>query len=239
MQKFLASAGVASRRRCEELIAGGRVKVNGRIVDQPGSTVDPRVDEVRVDGKRVSPPARDTLVYIMMHKPAGCLTTARDTHGRKTVLDLIPSNLPGRVFPVGRLDADTSGLLLLTNDGPLAHVLTHPSFGVTKIYLAKVRGQVGRRELEQLRGGILLEDGPTSPALVEVTEVQQESSTLELSIHEGRKRQVRRMCGAVGHPVLELKRTRFGPLELGELAPGSWRYLSAEEIKALGRSKEH
>lgn len=228
----MAHCGVASRRACEELIVAGRVQVNGRTVQELGFQVDPDRDEVRVDGRVIRPPAR--LCYYILHKPAGYVTTVSDPQGRPTVMSLVPSS--ERVYPVGRLDLDTEGLLLLTNDGPLAHRLTHPRYGVRKVYLAQVAGLVGPETVERLRRGVVLEDGPTAPARVRVVGQDKESTVLELEISEGRKRQVRRMCQAVGHPVLYLKRIAFGPLRLGRLPLGACRLLTDAEVAALRRA---
>lgn len=224
LQKVLASTGWGSRRVCEELIAEGRVTVNGEVA-QLGRRVDPEHDLIEVDHAPVG--VKPGLVYYLLNKPTGVVTTAKDTHGRKTVIDLVPDE--PRVFPVGRLDADTEGLLLLTNDGDLAHRITHPSHGVEKEYLVHVRGQLNGSELRRLRQGIELDDGITAPA-----EASQPSpGVLRLTIHEGRNRQVRRMCDALGHPVLRLVRTRVGPITDRSLRPGDYRELSTGERRAL------
>lgn len=224
LQKVLARAGVASRRVCEDLIAEGRVKVNGEIADL-GRRVHPEVDVIEIDGGLV--PTAPGLVYYLLNKPAGVVTTAADTHGRPTVVALVPDE--PRVFPVGRLDADTEGLLLLTNDGELTHRLTHPSFGVEKEYLAAVEGDPSPAALRRLREGIELEDGPTAPAKV----VRVEAGLLRITIHEGRNRQVRRMCEAIGHPVTRLVRSRIGTLADRKLKPGEWRIVAPDEVRAL------
>ncbi len=224
LQKVLARVGVGSRRVCEDLIAEGRVTVNGAVAVL-GRRVDPGRDVVEVDGALV--PVRPGLVTYLLNKPAGVVTTARDTHGRPTVVSLVPAE--PRVFPVGRLDAATEGLLLLTNDGDLAHRLTHPSFGVRKEYLAEVEGTPTPGELRRLREGVELEDGVTAPARVSLVA----PSLVRIAIHEGRNRQVRRMCAAIGHPVVRLVRTRIGPLADPSLAPGGWRVLTAEEVRSL------
>jgi 23S rRNA pseudouridine2605 synthase len=227
LQKVLARAGVASRRVCEILIAEGRVRVNGTVAGT-GARVDPDADVIEVDGAVVATKA--DLVHYLLHKPAGVVTTARDTHGRATVVDLVPSE--PRVFPVGRLDADTEGLLLLTNDGELAHRLTHPSHGVEKEYLAEVVGTPSRGALRRLREGVDLDDGRTAPAKASLVG----EGVIRLVIHEGRNRQVRRMCEAVGHPVTRLVRTRIGPVTDTKLRPGEWRHLGADEVAALARA---
>jgi 23S rRNA pseudouridine2605 synthase len=224
LQKVLARVGVGSRRHCEELIADGRVRVDGRPA-RLGQRVDPATARVEVDGVPVG--VRPDLVHYLLNKPRGVVTTASDPQGRPTVVQLVPAE--PRVFPVGRLDADTEGLLVLTNDGELAHRLTHPSFGVDKEYLAEVEGRPGRGALRALREGVDLDDGRTAPAQVGAVE----PSVLRLVIHEGRNRQVRRMCAAVGHPVRRLVRTRIGPLADRSLAPGEWRPLRPDEVRAL------
>jgi 23S rRNA pseudouridine2605 synthase len=228
LAKYLANAGVASRRAAEQIISHGRVTVDGQTVRDPARDVDD-ANLITVDGAPVTSLA-DRVVYAV-HKPPGIVSTAKDTHDRPTVVGLVPSSR--RLYPVGRLDADTTGLILLTDDGDLAHRLTHPSFEVDKTYLAVVaRGPVRELALGRLRAGVELDDGVTAPARVE----RLRPDTLSITIHEGRKRQVKRMCSAVGHPVLSLVRVRFGPLGLGELAPGAHRRLSAEEIGALERA---
>jgi 23S rRNA pseudouridine2605 synthase len=228
LQKVLAQAGLGSRRACEALIEAGRVEVNGEVAAL-GRRVDPEHDRVTVDG--VTIPVRPGLVYYLLNKPARMVTTAHDPEGRPTVVDLVPAE--PRVFPVGRLDWATEGLLLLTNDGPLAHALTHPSQGVPKTYLAEVAGVPSRGALRQLREGVDLDDGPTAPAKARLAQATPTGAALEIVIHEGRNRQVRRMCEAVGHPVRRLVRTRFGPLRDHSLAPGQWRALTQAEIRAL------
>lgn len=228
LQKVLARVGFGSRRVCELLIDEGRVEVNGAVAGL-GRRVDPEHDRVAVDGVPV--PVRPDLVYYLLNKPVKVVTTAHDPEGRPTVVDLVPGE--PRVFPVGRLDRDTEGLLLLTNDGDLAHALTHPSRGVPKTYLAEVAGVPGRAALRRLRDGVDLEDGRTAPARARVTQATPQGSALELVISEGRNRQVRRMCEAVGHPVRRLVRTRIGPLRDHRLAPGQWRPLTPAEIRSL------
>ena len=224
LAKHLAHAGVASRRAAEALVAEGRVTVDGAVVLDPARDVDGS-EAIAVDGEAVRQPGR-RVVYAL-NKPAGVLSTARDTHGRPTVVDLVPGER--RLYPVGRLDAESTGLILLTDDGELAHVLTHPRFEVPKIYRARVVGHPGPRALRALREGVDLEDGRTAPARVRLLH----GGDLEITIHEGRKRQIRRMLDAVGHEVLSLQRTGFGPLTLGGLAPGRHRRLGAAEVAAL------
>ncbi|HEV3280340.1 MAG TPA: pseudouridine synthase [Acidimicrobiales bacterium] len=224
LQKVLARIGVGSRRACEELIAEGRVTVNG-AVPAPGRRVNPEVDRVELDG--VPLPVQPGLVHYLVNKPVGVVSTAEDTHGRPTVVTLVPAE--PRVFPVGRLDMDSEGLLVLTNDGELAHRLTHPSFGVPKEYLVQVEGQPGAGAVRRLRRGVDLEDGLTAPARVSVVG----PGLLRMVIHEGRNRQVRRMCDVVGHPVIRLIRTRLGPISDPTLAPGAHRALGLDEVRAL------
>lgn len=230
LQKYLAHAGVASRRHCEQLILKGKVSVNGQVVTELGTKVDPVKDKVMVDGKPVS--RGNEKVYILLYKPGGYVTTVKDPEGRKTVLDLL-RGIRERVYPVGRLDYDTEGLLLLTNDGELTHALTHPSRRVDKTYLARVEGVPSENELEKLRRGILLEDGMTAPAKVQLLKVQDNTAWLEITIHEGRNRQVRRMCEQTGHPVLFLKRVRLGFLTLAGLTVGKYRILRPREVAKL------
>jgi 23S rRNA pseudouridine2605 synthase len=226
LAKYLAHAGVASRRSAEALIAAGRVSVAGETVTDPARDVQPD-SAVALDGRALDGP--EPRVIFAVNKPVGVVSTASDTHGRHTVVDLVPAR-GLRLYPVGRLDADSSGLILLTNDGELANRLTHPRYEVPKTYRARLGGgRVADRTLEALRRGVELDDGPTAPAQVR----RLRASTIELTIHEGRNRQIRRMCEAVGHPVLELQRTGFGPLRLGGLADGSHRRLRAPEAERL------
>jgi 23S rRNA pseudouridine2605 synthase len=226
LAKYLATAGVASRRACEPMIRAGRVTVDGATVTDPAHDVSEQ-NAVALDGKAVSPAAPDRVVYAL-NKPAGVVSTARDPQGRPTVVTMVPQT--ERLYPVGRLDIDTTGLILLTNQGELAHRLTHPSFEVEKTYRAIVGGgPVHEAELRRLREGVELEEGRTAPARVR----RVSADTLEITIHEGRKRQVKRMCDAVGHPARRLERVGFGPLVLGDLPRGRWRRLSDGEIEAL------
>ena len=227
LQKVLARTGLGSRRVCEDLITDGRVTVNGEVAVL-GRRVDPAGDLVEVDGVAIG--VAPGLVHYLLNKPTGVVTTADDPEGRPTVVGLVPDE--PRVFPVGRLDYDTEGLLLLTNDGELTHRLTHPSFGVDKEYLAHVDGQPTRAEIRQLREGVELDDGVTAPA--QVTQVTE--GVLKIIIHEGRNRQVRRMCEAIGHPVQRLVRTRIGPLADRKLKPGAWRPLTSDEVRQLERA---
>jgi 23S rRNA pseudouridine2605 synthase len=224
LQKVLSSRGWGSRRVCEDIIAAGRVTVNGEVAVL-GRRVEPEVDSVEVDGVPIG--VKAGLVYYLLNKPEGVVTTASDPQGRPTVVEIVPPE--PRVYPVGRLDVATEGLLLLTNDGDLAHRLAHPSHGVEKEYLAEVDGTVSSGGLRTLRDGVELEDGITAPAKVS----QPEPGLLRITIHEGRNRQVRRMCEAVGHPVTRLVRVRIGPLRDAQLRPGEWRELEQRELIAL------
>jgi 23S rRNA pseudouridine2605 synthase len=232
LQRLLAAAGIASRRGAEELVRAGRVTVDGRVAGL-GESADPDTQDVRFDGRPIRPAAHE---YWLLNKPGGTVTTARDPQGRRTVIDFIPTLV--RVFPVGRLDLDTTGVLLLTNDGELTHRLLHPRFGVEKEYVATVRGPVEVAALAALRRGLMLEDGPTAPAQVTLLEAPRGETRLALVIHEGRKRQVKRMLEAVGHPVLGLHRRRFGPLTDEGLAVGQARPLHEQELGLLKETAE-
>ncbi|MCX6510322.1 MAG: pseudouridine synthase [Actinobacteria bacterium] len=227
LQKVLARIGIGSRRVCEDLIADGAITVNGEVAVL-GRRVDVDNDEIAINGVIIG--IRPGIVHLLLNKPTGVITTADDPHGRPTVLELVPDE--PRVFPVGRLDMDTEGLLLLTNDGDLAHRLTHPSFGVEKEYIAHVEGEPTRGELRILREGVELEDGLTAPAKAALVG----PGILRLTIHEGRNRQIRRMCEAVGHPVIRLIRTRIGPLADRKLKPGEWRPLTGPELRSLEKA---
>jgi 23S rRNA pseudouridine2605 synthase len=222
LNAYLARAGVASRRGAEELIRAGRVRVNGQVAGL--ATFVEASDRVELDGRPLAP---EPPVYVLLHKPAGVVTTARDPHGRPTVVELV--DLPQRIVPVGRLDADTTGALVLTNDGPLAHRLAHPRYEVDKVYEAEVEGRPGDKALRHLAEGVDLDDGRTAPAAVR----RLGPSRLELTLHEGRKHQVKRMCEAVGHPVKRLHRRGYAGLTLEGLDPGAWRELTPEEVAAL------
>jgi 23S rRNA pseudouridine2605 synthase len=228
LQSVIAAAGLTSRRAAEQWIRDGRVRVNGRVVRELGSRVDPQRDRVAVDGRPLEPAERRDYV---LYKPRGVVSTARDANARRTVLELVPRDV--RVFPVGRLDAASEGLLLLSSDGPLAHALLHPSFEVPRTYRASVDGALGAGALARLRAGVELSDGRTAPCQARLLRRDGERSVVELVLHEGRYRQIRRMLEALGHPVRRLVRTRFGPLALGGLAPGEWRALRPAERQAL------
>ncbi|KXL52560.1 ribosomal large subunit pseudouridine synthase B [Anaerotignum neopropionicum] len=231
LQKFLAEAGVASRRKAEELIAAGKIKVNGKVVTELGTKVDPKKDEVLYLDKEVSKKEVD-LVYIMLHKPEGYVTTAKEQFGRPGVMDLV-SQIEARIFPVGRLDYDTSGLLLLTNDGELTYKLTHPKHDVDKTYIAKLYGTPDDMDLQKFRRGVFIDGRQTKPAKMQILERGERQSTVEIVIHEGRNRQVRKMCEAIKHPVAQLKRVATGELKLGDLPKGKYRHLTPKEVKYL------
>ncbi len=228
LQKVLARAGIGSRRVCEDYIVRRRIRVNGEVAIL-GRRVHPESDVIEFD--RVIVTTRADLVHYLLNKPRGVVTTAHDPQGRQTVLDLLPSDQ--RIFPVGRLDLDSEGLIVLTNDGDLAQALTHPSLGVEKEYLAELRGIPTRAELRQLREGIELEDGLTAPATVTLTVEHGGNAAISIAIHEGRNRQVRRMCEAIGHPVRRLIRVRIGPIADPALSPGDWRVLTPSEVRSL------
>ncbi|MEW5946760.1 MAG: pseudouridine synthase [bacterium] len=245
VHKILAASGFGSRRHCEELIAGGRVSVDGRAVTEPGAKADPERSRIEVDGVPARP---EEKVYLAFNKPPGCITTMKDPQGRKTIVEYL-EDVPGRVFPVGRLDLDTEGLLLLTNDGDFAESVSHPGRKVMKTYEALVDGVPGEEQLEKLRRGVEVNGALTAPAEVRTVEARDveikvkkrkgsktrklRGAVLEIRIHEGRKRQVKRMAQAVGLRVLALKRTRVGGLSLGDLPAGRWRYLDVGEIKKI------
>jgi len=224
LQKVLARAGMGSRRVCEKLIVEQRVTVNGEFAEL-GEKVDPETAEIEVDGLKVG--VRQDLVYYLLNKPVGVIATSKDPQERSTVVDLVPTH--PRVFPVGRLDADTEGLILLTNDGDLTHYLTHPSFGVEKEYLVQVDVKPSRNAIRELRQGVELDDGITAPAKVSLVD----EKLIKIVIHEGRNRQVRRMCESVGHPVKRLIRSRIGPIADTSLRPGSFRELTNQELKSI------
>lgn len=246
LQRFLARAGVASRRGSEDLMSAGRVSVNGVVVTELGSKVDPAHDEVRVDGRLIT--RNQQPAYLMLYKPDGFLTTMKDPQGRRCVSELVPTTRYPGLFPVGRLDKDTTGLLLFTTDGDLGQKLLHPSRHVVKTYVAAVDGRVHDHELEPLRHGIVLDDGPCKPARARVLDDdtpglpdgffrgERGTSLVEIKISEGRKHQVKRMLGSIHHPVLRLHRTSFGPLHLDGIEPGSWRELTSAEIAELKRA---
>jgi 23S rRNA pseudouridine2605 synthase len=231
LQKVLAAAGIASRRASEVLISEGRVEVNSEVVLEQGRRVDPEHDVIRVDGSRIPPPRRHR--YLALNKPRGVVATMNDPEGRRTVADFIAQHSSERLFHVGRLDTDTEGLLILTNDGELAHRLAHPSFQVPKTYIAEVNGAVGEQTLMRLRRGIALEDGPVQPSSVKIVSTAGDKTLLKITIQEGRNRIVRRTMEAVGHPVRRLSRIGIGPVRLGNLKVGEYRDLTREELGGL------
>lgn len=230
LAKVMAQLGVASRRRCEQLVFAGRVRVNDQTITHPATKVDPDRDRIEVDGNpvRVDEPKQ----YLVVYKPRGVISTCNDPRGRQTVLDLIPSNR-GRLYPVGRLDSASEGLVILTNDGDLALLLTHPRFQAVKVYLVTVRGHPDGAALDRISRGIELDDGLTAPAEVDVVSSGEDRTVLRLSIREGKKRQIRRMMESQGHDVLRLKRIAIGPIQLGSLRPGTWRVMTPDEIRMV------
>lgn len=232
LAKFIARSGVTSRRGAEVLIKEGKVKLNGKVVVEPGTMVDPREDRVQVGNRELSTPF--SPIYILLNKPKGVVTTLKDPQGRTTVRDLL-KGIHRRVFPVGRLDYHTEGVLLLTNDGDLAQKLLHPSYRIERVYQAKLKGVPKKEVLERIRQGVELEPGVVLKARARLLRILKANTWLELVLYEGRYREVRRMCEAVGHPVLALKRTRFGPLSVKGLPPGAYRHLTAVELELLHR----
>ena len=229
LAKYLAEAGVASRRKAEELIMQGRAKINGLVVKEKGCTINPDVDRVEFDGRIIS---REEKVYILLNKPAGYISSVFDPQGRPTVMELL-KDIKLRIYPVGRLDFDTEGLLLLSNDGDFTNLMIHPRYEINKTYQALVKGKPDKKSLQILQEGIQLEDGITAPARVNILKTFQDRTLLEIEIHEGRKRQVKRMFQAIGHPVINLKRTTFGSLKLQGVAPGKYRFLTPSEVNRL------
>ena len=229
IQKFLSRAGAASRRKAEAMVLDGRVRVNGTVVTELGTTVDPTLDRVEVDG---TPIRLSEARWIRFHKPAGVLCTAKDTHGRRTIYDLLPREHSSLCY-VGRLDLDTEGLLLLTNDGDIANRLQHPLYKVEREYEVSVRGMLSKKDLARLRVGVVLDDGLARPVRIKVAAPVEEYGKLTLVMTEGRKREVRRLMYAVGYPVVTLRRVRFGPVKLGKLPSGKWETLSSHDVLAL------
>jgi 23S rRNA pseudouridine2605 synthase len=236
LQKVLAAAGIGSRRACEELIAAGRVTVDGRRATL-GDRADPRRSVIHVDGERIVTDTR--LVYLALNKPRGIVSTMADEQGRAGIRELLGNTVPQRVYHVGRLDTDSEGLLLLTNDGDLAHKLTHPSFGVAKTYLAEVAGPLPRGVGRTLKQGVVLDDGPAKADAFKLVDAHGRTALIEITLHEGRKHIVRRMLEHVGHPVSRLIRTSVGPVHLGDLRSGRWRHLTRGEVAALFAAAEH
>jgi len=232
LQKYLADAGVASRRKSEELITAGRISVNDQIITQLGIKISPDKDTVALDG-RVIRFTNPKLIYIMLHKPEGFITSVSDPYNRPVVMDLL-RDISARLFPVGRLDYDSSGLLLLTNDGKLAQTLTHPRHSIPKTYIARLRGVPDRDGLRAFKEGLIIDDGPkTAAAQIKILDKKPTGCIVRITLREGRNRQIRKMCEAIGCPVLELKRVAMGPLKLGNLPRGKYRRLTAEEVKQL------
>lgn len=230
LQKYMAKCGVASRRKSEELINEGLVQVNGKIIIEPGLVIDPKKDVVKVDNKLIR--LESNKIYIMLNKPVGYVTTLKDEKNRNIVTDLI-EGVNERIYPVGRLDIDTSGLIILTNDGDLTQKLTHPSNNVSKRYIAVVDGVPNRMELEKFRNGIRIDGKKTAKASVKIAKKYESDSILDIEIFEGRNRQVKKMCEAINHPVKKLKRVAIGEIIIGGLDIGNWRYLNQDEIEYL------
>ena len=226
LQKYMARCGVASRRKCEEIILGGKVKVNGKAINELGTKVNPAIDKVEFEGKIILP--EENKVYILLNKPEGYITSVKDEKDRKTVIDLV--NVEERIYPVGRLDYDSSGLIILTNDGDLYNKIMHPRVKVVKRYIAVCTGEFTPRELDKFRKGIDIGGYITADANIKVIKVEDGKSTVEIGIHEGKNRQIRRMCSALGHDVLSLKRVAVGEIKLGYLRRGEWRNLTKEEL---------
>ena len=232
LNKYLARAGVTSRRKADLLIEEGSVRVNGEIVTRLGTQVNTREDKVEVNGVEIKP---ETKHYLVLNKPPGYVVTLDDPFGRPTVKELLP-DLGVRLFPVGRLDLNSEGLLLFTNDGELAHQLIHPSYNIKKVYMVRIKGRIQSRDLKTLSEGVYLDNRKTSPDELKIIKKDSDSSLLRIEIHEGRKREIRRILQAVGHQVVKLKRIQFAGLKLGSLERGKWRYLKPDEIKKLGTS---
>lgn len=230
LQKFLALAGVASRRKSEELILDGKIKVNKQVVTTLGTKVNPNYDIIEYNNKKII--HKEEKVYYMLHKPIGYITSVKDEKNRKTVIDLLKT-VPERIYPVGRLDYDTSGLLILTNDGELTYKITHPKYEIAKIYKAKVSGTPTPNELEQFQNGLMIEGRKTAKAKIHILKTKANSSIVSITITEGRNRQVRKMCEAIGHPVINLKRVAIGQLHIGNLSVGQYRPLTMQEVKYL------
>jgi 23S rRNA pseudouridine2605 synthase len=237
LQKILAEAGIASRRKCEEMISAGRVQVNGEVVKTLGVKADADHDEIQVDGQLIN---QQNKIYILLNKPKGVITSATDPEGRKVVTDFL-RGIKERIYPIGRLDYDTEGLLLLTNDGEFAHLLTHPKHHVPRTYLVTVKGVPHGNLLEKLRSGVMLEEGLTSPAEVEYADIREEKNqtTITITIYEGRNRQVRRMFESISYPVVKLKRIQFGSVFLHGVARGTYRHLTKNEIDELRQDATH
>lgn len=230
LQKYMAQCGIASRRKCEEMITAGRVAVNDIEIQKMGVDIQPEVDNITVDGKRIRPEVKKH--YIIFNKPSGIVTTVHDQFGRKTIMSYF-QDIPERIFPIGRLDYDSEGLLILTNDGELTYRLTHPKNQVKKTYIVKVKGIPTLDQLKVIQNGVILDRIKTAPADVKIMNNNENTSILEIQIHEGRNRQVRRMFELIGYSVINLRRSQIGSLSLGNLQPGEWRYLSDKEVHYL------
>jgi len=229
LQKYLAECGIASRRKCEQLILDAKVKVNGKTIRELGVKVDSNKDVVEYNGKVVTKVNKN--IYIMLNKPVGYITTVKDQFDRPSVIDLV--NIDDRIYPIGRLDYDTSGLLLLTNDGDLANKLMHPRHKINKVYIAQIKGVPDKMKLDMFRNGLYIYNYKTAKAEIDILKVTNGNSTVRIVIHEGRNRQIRKMCELIGHPVLKLKRVKIGNLDIGNLKTGQWRYLSKDEVEYL------
>lgn len=227
LQKYLSRCGIGSRRTCEQLITGGRISVNGRIVKKLGTVIDPDKDSINFNGNNISP---EKLIYIALNKPKGYVSAVVDKHS-PVVIDLV--NIKEKIFPVGRLDKNSTGLLLLTNDGEIAFKLTHPKYGHLKVYKVKINGRMSSKDTDKLFDGVMLEEGEVKAKSAKIISVAENSSVIEISIGEGRKRQIRRMFDAIGFKVMELERIQFGTLLLGNIFEGKWRYLTCKEVNAL------
>lgn len=230
LNKYMALCGVSSRRKSDELIKDKKVKVNGKIVEELGLDIDIDKDLVEVEGKKIS--IENKKIYIMLHKPEGYVTTVKDQFDRKSVLDLVKT-ISERIYPIGRLDYETSGLLLLTNDGDLTYKLTHPKHEIVKTYVGRLRGIPSRNEIIRFETGLKIEDYTTAPAKFKILKIEEKTSLCEMKIHEGKNRQIRKMCDAIDHPVFSLKRISMGDIKLGDLKKGEWRHLTKDEIKYL------
>ncbi|NBI06605.1 pseudouridine synthase [Senegalia massiliensis] len=230
LQKFMAKAGIASRRKSEKIILDGRVTINNTMIKELGFKVDPKKDIIKVDNKKIF--LEKEKIYIILNKPVGYITSVSDQFNRKTVIDLV-SKVDQRIYPVGRLDYDTSGLLLLTNDGDLTYKMTHPSHEVNKTYIAEVKGIPNNEELKQFKEGLKIEDYITSPADINIIKKDKGKSTVKITIHEGKNRQVRKMCEKINHPVIKLKRVSFGDIRLNDLREGDYRFLTDKEIRYI------
>jgi 23S rRNA pseudouridine2605 synthase len=232
LQKFLALSGIASRRRAEEMIRAGRVRVDGKVVTEMGLRINPDIQAIDCDGRRIDPAKKEDAVYILLNKPRGYVTTVSDPQGRPIVTSLL-KNITARVYPVGRLDLDTEGALLMTNDGALAHKVLHPRFETSKTYEVLVAGIPSAQKIKSLRNGIIIDGKKTWPAVITLVKQKERNALYRVIIHEGRKRQIRKMFDAIAHPVLHLKRTAYGRLTLGSLKSGSYRFLSPDELKKI------